>query len=160
MKVENKKVVGIEYTLKDPSGEIIDTNAGEDALYFIQGEGNIVPGLEKEMHGKSVGDRFEVDIKAKDGYGEYDASLVRKVPRDKLGNVNPKKGAMLRSESPDGEQIFVITEVTETHVKLDGNHPMAGQDLFFEIAIKEVRDATKEEMEHGHAHGPDGHHHH
>ena len=84
MKVENQKVVGIEYTLKNHAGEVIDSNEGEDILHFIQGIGNIVPGLEKAMHGKAAGDRFEVLVKAAEGYGVYDEKLVRRVPREKL----------------------------------------------------------------------------
>ena len=160
-KVEHRKVVGIEYTLKNLAGEILDSNEGEEPLYFIQGLGNIVPGLEKALAEKSEGDRLEVLVKAAEGYGEYDKNLVRRVPRDKLKNFgNPKKGAMIRSQSPDGEQIFVITDVTATHVQLDGNHPMAGQDLYFDIRITEIREPTKDELEHGHVHGQDGHHHH
>jgi len=161
MKVENQKVIGIEYTLKNPAGEVLDSNAGEDVLYFIQGLGNIVPGLEKAMLGKSVGDSFEVEVKAVDGYGMHDENLIRRVPKSKLkGMSDIKVGSMLQARGPDGEQIFTVTEVTDADIKLDGNHPMAGQDLFFTIRVAEIRDPTAEELAHGHVHGPGDHHHH
>jgi FKBP-type peptidyl-prolyl cis-trans isomerase SlyD len=161
MKVENQKVIGIEYTLKDSKGEILDSNAGQERLYFVQGLGNIVPGLEKAMLGKSLGDTFEVEVKAAEGYGMQDASLIRRVPRAKMKSLGDVKvGAMLQSRGPEGEQIFTVTEVTDTEVVLDGNHPMAGQDLFFTIRVDEIRDATKEELDHGHVHSEGDHHHH
>jgi FKBP-type peptidyl-prolyl cis-trans isomerase SlyD len=161
MKVENQKVVGMEYTLKNNQGEVLDTNAGEDLLQYIHGLGNIVPGLEKAMEGKTIGDTFEVEVKAVDGYGLHDPNLIRRVPRAKMkGLSDVKVGAMLQARGPEGEQIFTVTEVTDTDVKLDGNHPMAGQDLFFTIRVAEIRDATKDELDHGHAHGPGDHHHH
>jgi len=161
MKVGNRKVVGIEYTLKNNQGEVLDSNKGEELLHYIQGLGNIVPGLEKAMEGKSIGDTFEVEIKAAEGYGLHDPNLIRRIPRGKMKSLaDVKVGAMLQSRGPEGEQIFTVTEVTDTEVQLDGNHPMAGQDLFFAIRVAEIRDATEEEVSHGHAHGPEGHHHH
>ena len=161
MKISNNKVVGIEYTLKDLTGEIVDSNAGEDLLHYIQGLGNIVPGLERTMAGKAVGDSFEVEVKAADGYGIYDEKLLRKVPRELLKNMgNVKVGMMLQSRGPEGEQVFTVTHLTDAEVTLDGNHPMAGKDLFFAIVVKEIRDATADELAHGHAHGPGSHHHH
>ncbi len=161
MKVENGKVIGIEYTLKNAAGEVLDSNAGEETLYFIQGAGNIVPGLENAMTGKSLDERFDVEVKAADGYGAHDAGLIRRIPRDKMkGMSDIKVGAMLQAKGPEGHQIFTVTEVTDTEVQLDGNHPMAGQDLFFNIRVAEIRDATQEEKAHGHVHGPGDHHHH
>lgn len=161
MKVEHQKVVGIEYTLKNTAGEVVDSNEGEELLHFIQGLGNIVPGLEKAMLGRSEGDAFEISVKAADGYGEYDETLIRKIPRSALKNMGQvKEGMMLQARGPEGIETLTVTSVGEKEVVADANHPLAGQDLHFAIRIAEIRDATKEELEHGHAHGPEGHHHH
>jgi FKBP-type peptidyl-prolyl cis-trans isomerase SlyD len=161
MMVADKKVVGMEYTLKNTAGEILDSNEGEELLYFIQGEGNIVPGLEKAMAGKSEGDHFEVTVKAAEGYGEYDEERIRRIPRSQAKNLgNVKVGAMLQMRGPHGVEVLKVTHVTEQEIVADANHELAGQDLFFTVHVAEIRDATKEELEHGHAHGPGGHHHH
>lgn len=161
MKIENNKVVGIEYTLKDKSGKIMDSNEGQELLYFIQGQGNIVPGLEKAMAGKSSGDSFEVVVKAADGYGEYNEELIRRIPLDVVKHLkNLEIGGMLQAQGPDGVEVLTITDINDKELVLNGNHPMAGHDLYFNIRVGEIREATKDEMEHGHAHGPDGHHHH
>jgi len=161
MKVEDKKVVAIEYTLKNDSGEVLDSNKGEDMLFFIQGEGNIVPGLEKEMAGKSTGDNFEVVVKAAEGYGIYDDEKIRRIPRAQLKHLKGlKEGMSLQMRGPEGVEMITVTKVSEEEVVADGNHPLAGQNLHFQIRIGEIRDATKDELAHGHAHGPGGHHHH
>ena len=161
MKIENNKVVGIEYTLKDKDGEVVDTNAGSgEPLYFIQGLGTIVPGLERAMNGKAVGESFDVEVKAVDGYGELDPTRTRRVPRSVVGDMDVKVGMMLQATGPEGASVVTVAEVTDTEIVIDGNHPMAGKDLFFSIRVSEIRDATEEELAHGHAHGPDGHHHH
>ena len=161
MKVEDKKVVAIEYTLKNDSGEVLDSNKGEEMLYFIQGEGNIVPGLEKQMTGKSTGDSFEAVVKAAEGYGEYDDEKIRRIPRSQMKNLrNLKEGMSIQMRGPEGVEMLTVTKVSDEEVVADGNHPLAGQDLHFQICVGEIRDATKDELAHGHAHGPGGHHHH
>lgn len=161
MKVEDKKVVAIEYTLKNPSGEVLDSNKGGELLYFIQGEGNIVPGLEKQMAGKSIGDSFEALVKAADGYGEYDDEKIRRIPRAQLKHLKGlREGMALQMRGPEGVEMITVTSISETEVVADGNHPLAGQDLHFQIRVGEIREATKDELAHGHAHGPGGHHHH
>ena len=160
MKIEAKMVVGIEYTLKNTAGEVIDSNAGEELLYFIQGEGNIVPGLEKQMNGKSQGDKFETQVKAKDGYGEYNDEKIRRIPRAQVKHLrNVKEGMSLQMRGPDGAEMLTVTKVGDDEIVADGNHPLAGQDLSFTVTLVEERDATQEELAHGHAHGGDGHHH-
>ena len=161
MKVEDKKVVAIEYTLKNAQGEVLDTNKGEELLYFIQGEGNIVPGLEKQMAGKSSGDSFEALVKAADGYGVYDDEKIRRIPRAQMKHLKGlKEGMSLQMRGPEGVEMLTVTSISDDEVVADGNHPLAGQDLHFQIRIGEIRDATKDELAHGHAHGPGGHHHH
>jgi FKBP-type peptidyl-prolyl cis-trans isomerase SlyD len=160
MKITSQKVVGIEYTLKDSIGGIVDTNVGGEPLFFIQGMGTIVPGLEIALNGREPGESFDVEVKAADGYGEYDPQRKRGIPRSaapQLADVKP--GMMLQASGPEGASVVTVAEVTETEIVIDGNHPMAGKDLFFTIRIAEVRDATAEELSHGHIHGPGGHHH-
>jgi FKBP-type peptidyl-prolyl cis-trans isomerase SlyD len=160
MTIQNNSVVGIEYTLKDKDGQVIDTNAGSgESLYFIQGMGTIVPGLERAMRGKAQGESFDVEVKAADGYGEYDADRKRRIPRAMVqGDV--QVGAMLQANGPEGSSVVTVSEVTDSEIEIDGNHPMAGRDLFFTIKVTEIREATAEELQHGHVHGPGGHHHH
>ena len=161
MKIENNKVVGIEYTLKDKDGAVIDTNAGSgEPLYFIQGLGTIVPGLERAMNGKALGESFDAEIKAADGYGEFDPNRKRRVPRSAIGDMKVEVGMMLQASGPEGASVVTVSEVTDADIEIDGNHPMAGKDLFFSIKVTEIRDATEEEMSHGHVHGAGGHHHH
>lgn len=158
--IAHQSVVGIEYTLKDKAGEIVDTNVGGEPLYFIQGLGTIVPGLEIALNGRSLGESFDVEVKAVDGYGEYDAQRRRAIPRasvPQLKDVQP--GAMLQASGPEGVSVVTVAEVTDTEIVIDGNHPMAGKDLYFSISIKDIRAATPEELAHGHIHGPGGHHH-
>jgi FKBP-type peptidyl-prolyl cis-trans isomerase SlyD len=158
--IQNQSVVGIEYTLKDKVGEVVDSNVGGEPLFFIQGLGTIVPGLELALNGRALGDSFDVEVKAVDGYGEYSAERRRAIPRaqvPQLADVQP--GAMLQAQGPEGVSVVTVAEVNETEIVIDGNHPMAGKDLFFSIVIKEIREATSEELAHGHIHGPGGHHH-
>jgi len=120
-----------------------------------------VPGLEIALNDRALGESFEVEVKAVDGYGEYDPERKRAIPRasvPQLKDVQP--GAMLQASGPEGTSVVTVAEVTETEIVIDGNHPMAGKDLFFSISVKDIRDATAEELAHGHVHGPGGHHHH
>lgn len=159
--IAHQSVVGIEYTLKDQDGAVVDTNVGGESLFFIQGLGTIVPGLEIALNGRSLGESFDVTVKAVDGYGEYDAERRRSIPKasvPQLKDVQP--GAMLQASGPEGTSVVTVAEVTETEIVIDGNHPMAGKDLYFSISVKEIREATPEELAHGHIHGPGGHHHH
>jgi FKBP-type peptidyl-prolyl cis-trans isomerase SlyD len=160
MKITNQTVVGIEYTLKDNAGGIVDSNAGGDPLLFIQGMGTLVPGLEIALNGREAGESFDVEIKAVDGYGEYDPERKRGIPRASVPQLaDAKPGMMLQATGPEGVSVVTVSEVTETEIVIDGNHPMAGKDLFFSIRVTEVRAATEEEMSHGHVHGAGGHHH-
>jgi FKBP-type peptidyl-prolyl cis-trans isomerase SlyD len=160
MKIENQKVVGIEYTLKDKAGEVVDTNVGGEPLYFIQGLGTIVPGLEQALNGRELGESFDVEVKAVDGYGEYDPERRRGIPRASVPQLaDAKPGMMLQASGPEGVSVVTVAEVTDTEIVIDGNHPMAGKDLFFSIRIAEIRKASDEELAHGHIHGPGGHHH-
>ena len=160
MNIGENSVVSLEYTLRSDGGEIIDSSVGDDPLAYLHGQGQIVPGLERELGGKKKGDELKVAVSAKDGYGERDARKIMKVPRKDLPKaLKPEVGMQLSAESPSGDVIPVwVTEVGPDSVTLDGNHPLAGQNLNFEIKIVDVRAATAEELQHGHVHGPGGHH--
>ena len=156
MPIATNDVVTIHYTLKDDADKVIDSSSGGEPLAYLHGHGNIIPGLERELAGKSVGERLTVRVPAADGYGEYDRALVQKVPRRALkGIANLKVGMRLQA----GHQPVTVTHIAGDMVTLDGNHPLAGQTLNFDVEITAVRPATEEELAHGHVHGSGGHHH-
>ena len=160
MPIAPDDVVSIHYTLKDDSAKVIDSSAGGEPLAYLHGHGNIIPGLERELSGKSVGDRLEVRIEPAQGYGEYDRSLVQKVPRRTLkGIANLRVGMRLQAGTEHGHRAVTVTHISGDMVTLDGNHPLAGQNLHFEVEITAIRAATEEELAHGHVHGAGGHHH-
>lgn len=154
MQISNKHVVGMNYTLKDDQGTVLDTSENRDVLKFIVGSGMIIPGLEKELYGKKKGDKLSVTVQAKDGYGEYDDTQMIKVSKSQFPEgTEQKPGMAVQAQRQDGEvQILTIKEVENDTVTLDANHPLAGQTLHFDVEIEEVRDATEEELEHGHVH--------
>ncbi len=155
------KVVSFHYTLKDASGTFLENSEGQEPLSYLEGVGQIIPGLEKELKGLVKGDKKSVHVKAAEAYGEHDPSAIAEVPRAQIPKKDVVVGDQFHADSGDGEvQVVVVTKVTDDAVTMDGNHPLAGQDLNFEVEIFEVRDATKDELQHGHAHGPGGHHHH
>lgn len=161
MQIAARKVVQIHYTLTDNDGEVLDTSKGNGPLAYIHGMGNIIPGLESALLGRIVGDRFQVTIPPEDAYGLRDDDLVQSVPRDAFQDVDEiVPGMQFHAKSPEGLQMFTVIEVEGDEVLLDGNHPMAGITLNFDVEVTAIRDATEEELDHGHVHGPDGHHHH
>ncbi|MHC4390780.1 MAG: FKBP-type peptidyl-prolyl cis-trans isomerase [Planctomycetota bacterium] len=161
MEIKAEAVVAFEYTLTDDKGKVIDSSEGGEPLHYLHGRGHIVPGLEKEMTGKKVGDSFEVNVAAEEAYGPVDPEGVFTMPRDRFPeDQEPKVGMMLGLRSDTGQVVRCrITEVQDKELVLDGNHPLAGMDLTFQVTIAEVREATPDELAHGHAHGPGGHHH-
>ena len=160
MPIAQNSVVSIHYTLKDDAGETIDSSAGGDALTYLHGHGNLVAGLERALDGKNAGDKLHVKVEPADGYGEYDKELVQKIPRRTLKGIsNLKVGMRLHAQTEHGARAVTVTHILGDMVTLDGNHPLAGQALNFDIEVTDVREATEEELEHGHVHGPGGHHH-
>jgi FKBP-type peptidyl-prolyl cis-trans isomerase SlyD len=154
------KVVLIHYTLKDDSGAVLDSSAGGEPLAYIQGHGNLVPGLEKALEGKADGNTLAVTVAAADGYGIREPDLVQRVPKRSLqGAGEVKKGMQFQARTDDGIRVFTVTAVAGDMITLDGNHPLADQTLHFDVEVVSVRDATTEELEHGHVHGAGGHHH-
>lgn len=161
MQVATDKVVVIHYTLKNASGEVLDSSSGGDPLAYIHGNGNIIPGLEEALEGKVVGDKLQVSIEPEKGYGTHSQELVQQVPKrafQGVGQVQP--GMRFTAQTEHGPRQVVVTRVVGDMVTVDGNHPLAGQTLNFDVEIADVRDASQEELEHGHVHGPGGHHHH
>ncbi|MEI8297281.1 MAG: peptidylprolyl isomerase [Pseudomonadota bacterium] len=160
MQVARDAVVVIHYTLKNDAGEVLDSSAGADPLAYIQGGGNIIPGLEEALEGKQAGDKFDVSIPAEKAYGVHDKSLIQQVPRRSFQTgTDVKAGMRFTAQTEHGPRQVVVTRVTGDMVSVDGNHPLAGQALHFAVELIEVRAASAEEMSHGHVHGPGGHHH-
>jgi FKBP-type peptidyl-prolyl cis-trans isomerase SlyD len=150
----------IHYTLKDDAGAVIDTSAGAEPLAYIQGHGNLVTGLEKALEGKQDGDALAVSVAPADGYGKRDAALIQRVPKRAMqGSGEIKKGMQFQARTDDGMRMFTVTAVVGDMVTLDGNHPLADKILHFDVQVVNVREATAEELEHGHVHGAGGHHH-
>jgi len=160
MSVAQDQVVSIHYTLKNDAGEVIDASPAGEPLAYLHGHGNLIAGLERELAGRSAGDKLQVKVVAADAYGEYDPALVQRVPRRALkGIADVRVGMRLQAQSQHGARPVTVTQLAGDMVTLDGNHPLAGQNLNFEVEIAAVRPATPEELSHGHVHGPHGHHH-
>ena len=161
MSIAQDQVVSIHYTLKNDAGEVLDSSASGEPLTYLHGHGNLIPGLERELTGKNIGDKLAVTIAPADGYGDYDNALVQRVPRRALKGIQHLRvGMQLQAQTEQGARTVTVTRLAGDLVTLDGNHPLAGQNLNFEVEVKDVRAATPEELAHGHVHGPDGHHHH
>lgn len=159
--MSSKKVIGFHYTLKDKEGQIIDSSEGSSPLIFLEGSGQIIPGLEVELVGLNIGDKKNVEVKAKDAYGDVISELRITVNKSQFPDGQQiNVGDQFQVNNEDHAPIFTVVGIEEDDIHIDGNHPMAGQDLFFDIEITEVREATEEEIAHGHAHGDGGHHHH
>ncbi len=160
MQVAKDAVVTIHYTLKNDAGETVDSSAGGEPLAYLQGNGNLIPGLENALEGKQAGDKVSVKVAPGEGYGEYDKSLVQQVPRRSFkGIANVQVGMQFQVQSNQGPRAVTVTNVVGDMVTVDGNHPLAGQNLNFDVEITDVRAASEEELAHGHVHGPGGHHH-
>lgn len=154
MQIAENLVALIHYTLKNDSGEVLDSSAGQEPLPFLCGANNIVAGLEKALLGKTVGDKLDVEVKPEDGYGEVRAELVQKVARDNFQGIDDiQVGMQFMAEAPWGQQPVTVVEIAEDGITLDGNHPLAGQTLVFSVEVTEVRQATDDELAHGHVHG-------
>ncbi|MBI3174237.1 MAG: peptidylprolyl isomerase [Chloroflexi bacterium] len=157
--VTNGQVVSMEYTLW-VGGEVLDTSDGQGPLQFLAGYGNIIPGLEQEMMGMKIGDEKEVTVAPADGYGEYDEAAFMDVPRKEFpDDMSIEEGLELSVSGDDGQAHYArIDEVGDDSVRLDFNHPLAGQELKFKVKVVALRAPTEEEVEHGHVHEA-GHHH-
>lgn len=159
--VSRDKVVSFHYTLKNAQGEVVDSSRGSEPLVYLHGYQQIVAGLEAELVGKAPGANFQVTVAPKDGYGEREEEMVFSIPKkDWTLPEGVGAGEVVELQSPEGEVVpAMIVEINEEVVVLDANHPLAGESLFFDVELLEVRAATAEEIEHQHVHGPGGHHH-
>ena len=153
MQVAANKVVAIHYTLTNGEGQVLDSSQGGNPLFYLHGHNNIIPGLEKQLEGCSVGDDFEVAVEPAEGYGERDDNLKQQVPREAFQGVDSiEPGMQFQTEGPGGAMVVTVTEVEEATVTIDANHPLAGVALNFKGSVESVRDAREEEVEHGHPH--------
>lgn len=162
MQIVNNKVVAMNYVLKDDTGQILDSSEGRDPLAYIQGTGQIIPGLEKEMEGKKKGDKIQAIIAPENAYGLYMPEMVQEVPLNGFqgeGSEQLQEGMQVRVETSNGPAVAFVTKIDGETVTLDMNHPLADKTLHFDVEVMDVRDATEEELSHGHVHGPGGHHH-
>lgn len=157
--ITSNKVVTIHYTLRNDAGEVLDSSDGGDPLAYLHGAGNIVPGLEAQLEGKATGDKLVAVVEPKDGYGEKSGPGAQTIPLSAFEGIEVKPGMTFVVEDDDGEQMPLrVLEVHSDHVTVDTDHPLAGETLHFTVEIVDVRDATAEELLHGHVH--DGHDHH
>ena len=161
MTIKENSAVSFHYTLTDDDGQQLDSSAGKEPLAYLHGAGNIIPGLESALEGKSVGDAMVVDVIAAEGYGEIQKELIQEVPRASFQGVDDiEVGMQFEAQTGEGGTVPVtVVAVTDEIVTVDGNHSLAGKNLHFDVSIEDVRDASVEELEHGHVHGPGGHNH-
>ena len=155
MQISKHKVAAIHYTLTDDSGNVLDSSVGSEPLYYLHGEGNLIPGMEEGLGGHSAGDKVTIDVTPEKGYGRRNPTLIEEVPKQAFGNQRIAVG--MQFETNEGE-LITITNVSTDTVTVDANHPLADQNLHFDVQVLDVRDATPDELDHGHVHGPGGVH--
>ena len=160
MKIAENHVVTLNYTLKDNDDNIID-KSDDGSFCYLHGASNIIPGLENALTGKTSGDELSVSVAPEEGYGPRDDARIQEVPRDAFPpEITIEPGMQFNAQGPEGQDVMVtIAKVEGDTVTVDGNHPLAGVTLNFDVTIADIRDASAEELEHGHVHGPNGHHH-
>ena len=160
MNVGDGKVVLIHYTLRDDKGAVLGSSDGGDPIAYLHGRGGIVPGLEEALAGRTSGDRLDIVVAPEKGYGLRDESLVQMIPRDRFPDAAAlAAGQQFHAGGPHGGRLLTVTRVEKDLVTVDANHPLAGRSLHFSVQVAEVRKATREEITHGHVHGPGGHKH-
>jgi len=160
MQVADNKAVSIHYTLTNDEGETLDSSIGGEMLVYLHGAGNIISGLENALAGKSIGDKMNVRIEAEDAYGEFMEDRIQVISRDMFEGIDTiEVGMQFHADVSSGPGIVTVIEVLGDDITIDGNHPLAGIPLTFDVEIMHIRPATAEEMAHGHIHGEGGHHH-
>lgn len=160
MKVGDGSVVSFHYKLTDRDGQTIDSSEGEEPLTYLHGHENIITGLEYALEGREPGDKFQVEVTPEGGYGERNDELIETVDRSNFevpGKLEP--GMQFRAQFAGGERIVTVQDIEGDTVTVDGNHPLAGQTLVFDVEVTEVREATQEEISHGHVHSHGAHGH-
>jgi FKBP-type peptidyl-prolyl cis-trans isomerase SlyD len=154
MKIENNSVVSLQYKLTNNAGEVLDSSEGDEPLVYLHGSDSIIPGLENALTGKSVGEQLQVTIPPEEGYGDFDDTLIQVIPRDAFEGIDEiQPGMQFQAENPEGQlQIVCVKEIADDGITIDANHPLAGEVLNFDVTVELVREATAEELEHGHVH--------
>lgn len=158
MQISDKSAVSIHYTLTNQSGEQLDSSIGEAPLVYLHGAGNIIPGLEDALTGKQLGDKFKVTIAAEQAYGVASDEMVQVVSRSMFDGMDIEVGMQFHAEVSYGPGVITITHIDGDDITIDGNHPLAGVDLTFDVEVVDVREATADELAHGHVHGAGCHH--
>jgi FKBP-type peptidyl-prolyl cis-trans isomerase SlyD len=159
MQVADNMAVSIHYTLTNDEGEVLDSSIGEEVLVYLQGSGNIVPGLENALVGKVVGDKFTVRITPEDAYGELMDDMVQVLSREMFEGIdNIEVGMQFHADVSSGPGVVTVVNIEGDEITIDGNHPLAGVTLNFDVEVIDVRPATEEEATHGHIHGAGCHH--
>ena len=159
MQIAQNAVASLRYTLTDSQGEILDVATNESPFIYLHGANNIIPGLENALVGKQADDELEVTIPPEDAYGEHDERLTEVVSKEMFSGVSEEQlvpGAQFQAQTNAGQEVITIASVQEDTVTIDGNHPLAGETLHFDVTVLNVRAATEEELTHGHAHDADG----
>lgn len=156
MEITKHKVAAIHYTLTDNQGNVLDSSSGREPLHYIQGIGNLILGMEEGLEGKKKGDKFQIKVSPERGYGLKDPAMMQKVPVTAFGGEKVQVG--MKFQTNQGH-VVTVTEVSADTITVDANHELAGVELNFDVEVMEVRNATAEEISHGHVHGPGGHHH-
>ncbi len=147
MQITKQKSVTVEYTLTNESGQVLDTSKEREPLTYIQGMGNMINGFETALEGKHAGDKFSFDVTPADGYGERDTALIFSVPKDRFKDTPDLTiGMRFQVQTPNGAMIMAVDRIEEDSVVLDGNHPLAGNKLHFDVEVVGVRDATDQEL--------------
>jgi len=156
MQISKNKVTSIHYTLTDNEGNTLDSSSGKEPLVYIHGNGNLIPGMENGLEGKSKGDKFNIKVSPENGYGVKSDELMQQVPRIAFGDQKIDVGMQFQTSQG---QVVTITKIGLDSVTVDANHPLAGVELNFDVEVTEIREATADELAHGHVHGPGGHEH-
>lgn len=156
MQIADNHVVTLHYTVKTQDGDVIDSSDGAEPLSFIQGTHFMIIGLEDALYNKVKGDKFEITVEPDEAYGERQDQLVQQVPMNMFDGTDVEVGMSFRATTDQGEQSVIIIDKDDTSVTVDGNHPLAGMTLMFDVSVEDVREASAEELEHGHVHGAGG----
>ncbi|AGH96398.1 FKBP-type peptidyl-prolyl cis-trans isomerase [Pseudobdellovibrio exovorus] len=154
------RVIAFNYVLKNAQGELIDASEPNQPMPFLEGKQQIIPALEAVLVKMTEGDKQQVTLAAKDAYGDFRQDMIMEVPKEELAHLKIDVGSHLQLQLQNQVKVVKVTKIGDTHVTLDGNHPLAGVDLVFDVEVMLIRLATAEEIQHGHAHGLHGHAHH
>lgn len=160
MNIAKNSVVSLHYTLKDDKNNELESSYKRDPIIYLHGTGSMIQGLEEALDGRATGEKFKVSVSADKAYGPHVPEMVQDVPKNQFPNPETLQvGMQFQAQSPQGPLVLTIIAVDTDIVKVDGNHPLAGQTLHFDVEVTDIRTATAEEISHGHAHGPGGHDH-